>query len=132
MLGKGSSKTPEIVSAFEVTEQICQGAFLVFFMLEMHGLEGGNKALKIIDVLSIISSFIGLHTQPHELSRYFLAFRVLKMIFVIKEIPALEVEGSKLIDSLKTASNLLLPIVLLILIYSIVGVHCFGGSRRLI
>ena len=74
---------------------------------------------------------MGLHTQG-EVSRYFLAIRTFKVRFFVKEIPALEEELQKFISSLKIASKILLPIVLLILIYSIAGLHCFGGKHHLI
>ena len=85
----------------------------------------------MLDILSILCSFGGLNTQ-HEISRYFLALRTFKVRFFVKEIPALEEELQKFTSSLKIAANILLPIVLLILIYSITGLHCFGGNCLLI
>ena len=104
----------------------------MILLSEVCARETDSKMLKTIDLLSIVSSFVGIHTQPHEASRYLLAFRVLKLRLFIKEVSSLEQEFSKLLSSLKAAWNILLPIAFLILLYSVVGMHCFGGNPSLI
>ena len=131
MIGNGSTESQDTQKAFQILEQVCQGAFLVLFFLELILFEVESRAEKALDILSILCSFGGLHTQ-HEISRYFLALRTFKVRFFVKEIPALEEELQKFTSSLKIAANILLPVVLLILIYSIAGLHCFGGNCLII
>ena len=131
IIGNGSSESQKIKTIFNLLEQICQGGFVVFLILELRSLEGESKILKLLDFLSIACSFAGIHTQG-EVSRYFLALRVLKLTFLIKEFPALEEQTVQMKESLKLAGNIFLPVIVLILTYSIAGVHCFGGKHHLI
>ena len=117
--------------AFEAVEQICQGGFLILLILELYSSGAEDKLLMILDTLSIVCSFLGIHTRPHEASRYFLAFRTLKIRLLVKLIPPLEEELNNSLAALKVASNILLLLFCLVLIYSIMGLHCFGGSDHL-
>ena len=113
-------------------EQVSQGLFLVFLLLGLYSLEDQNKALAMMDVLSIVCTFVGIHTQQHEFSRYFLALRIIKIRIFLGEVPALEEEVQKFVASLRVALKIVLPVVCLIFIYSIVGLHIFGGNHHLI
>ena len=106
--------------------------FLVFFLLGLCSLEDESKTLRVMDILSIACTFVGLHTQQYEFSSYVLALRTLKIRVFLQEVPALEEEVEKFISSLKTALKIVLPVVCLIIIYSVVGLHLFGGSFHLI
>ena len=129
IVGSGSADQP-VRTGFEITEQVCQGGFLIFLILEACAFGVGNKFFRAVDLLSVVSSFAGIHTQGSEISRYLLALRVLRVRLLLREILSLDGEMMKLGKSLKTAANVLLPIFFMILLYSVVGMHCFGGSHR--
>ena len=113
-------------------EQVCQGVFLIFFLLGLFSLENESKVLRAMDALSIVCTFVGIHTQQHEVSRYILALRIVKIRLFLKEVPALEEELQKFLSSLKVALKIVLPVACLIVVYSIVGLHLFGGNCHLI
>ena len=86
--------------------------------------------LRAMDMLSIICTFVGIHTQQYEFSRYILALRTLKIRLFLKEVLSLEEEVQKFISSIKMGLKILMPIVSLIIIYAIVGLHLFGGKQH--
>ena len=80
------------------------------------------------DVLMAVCSFVGLNIQDEEVARYFLCVRVLKLGCLFVEVPELKREMERLIKSLKMAASILLPTILFIYIYAVVGLHCFSGT----
>ena len=80
------------------------------------------------DLLMAVCSFVGLNIQDEEVARYFLCVRVLKLGCLFVEVPELKREMERLIKSLKMAASILLPTILFIYIYAVVGLHCFSGT----
>ena len=58
----------------------------MILLSEVYAGDTDNKMLKFLDLLSIGCSFAGIHTQQHEVSRYFLGFRILKLRLFIREV----------------------------------------------
>ena len=82
----------------------------------------------LFDLLMAVCSFIGLNIQDEEVARYFLCARVLKLGCLFVDVPELKGEMEKLLKSLKMAASILLPTILFIYIYAVVGLHCFSGT----
>ena len=131
MVGIGSTEPPES-TPFEILEQLCQSGFSVYLVLELYCGKTESKFYTILDILCIACSFGGIHTRGQEVSRWLLAIRALKARYIFKEFPALEEEMVRMRESYKLAANILLPVLLLILTYAIVGLHLFGGNCHLI
>ena len=128
VIGNGSTRDPSIQMGFRISEQICQAIFLAILILRLLAFGSDAMASMVFDLLMAVCSFVGLNIQDQEVARYFLCARVLKLGCMFVEVPELKGEMEKLIKSLKMASSILLPTLLFIYIYAVVGLHCFSGT----
>ena len=91
-----------------------------------------NLLWNLLDFTTIVSTFIGFHVGNDDVGRYFLAIRVLKLVFLIKEVQFLNQEMKVFLSSFKKASYILVPALCLVYVFTIVGLYSFYGIRFLI
>ena len=102
------------------------------FLLKVGSKERDGIFWIFLDFITIASSFIGLNISDIDVAKYFLAVRILKLIFIIKEIPNLNQEMIIFLSSLRKAVSILVPAIILTYIYAVVGLHFFSGIFLLI
>ena len=62
-----------------------------------------------------------------EISRYFKALRTLRLLYFIKELEFLNKPASDLMLALAKIGNLLIPAIVIIYVYAVVGLYAFAG-----
>jgi hypothetical protein len=78
-------------------------------------------------VVSIISGLCGCLISDPEISRYLKAIRTIKLLFIIKEIEILCKPASDLMNALAKVGNILIPAIVIIYVYAVVGLYTFSG-----
>ena len=107
---------------------MCQGIFLLLFLVKLANHQQYEKLWLVVDLMTVVATFLGIHIQHEEVSRYFRAVRTLRIAFLIKEIEVLNQQMHILISSVKKASNVLVPALCLLYIYAAVGLYSFSGT----
>lgn len=82
----------------------------------------------MIDFFSIIAGIIGCSITEDEVSRYFKAVRTVKLLFLIKEVEILNKPASALMAALAKVGNILVPALVIIYVYAVVGLYTFTGN----
>ena len=82
----------------------------------------------ILDFLTIICGFVGYGLNNDDVARYFKAIRALRLLFIIKEIKILNEPANSLMTALAKVGNVLIPALLIIYIYAVVGLYTFAGN----
>ena len=131
VIGYGSSPNESAKNTFMIIEEVCQGLFLVRLVLKLIVLERSEIIWNLLDFLTIVSAFIGHNISNDETGKYLLAIRALKLIFMIKEVQELNEEVGRFMSSFKKASYILVPALILIYIYAIIGLYSFLGIQFL-
>ena len=127
-IGIGSVDTPEAKDGLQIGEQICQGIFLLLFVMRLVNWQQYEKLWLAIDLLTVTATFIGIHLQNQEVAKYFQAVRTFRIAFLIKEIEGLNEQMHILVSSVKKASNVLVPALCLLYVYAAVGLYSFSGT----
>lgn len=104
---------------------------MVRLVLKLIVLERSEIIWNLLDFLTIVSAFIGHNISNDETGKYLLAIRALKLIFMIKEVQELNEEVGRFMSSFKKASYILVPALILIYIYAIIGLYSFLGIQFL-
>ena len=131
VIGYGSSPNESAKNTFMIIEEVCQGLFLVRLVLKLIVLERSEIIWNLLDFLTIASAFIGHNISNDETGKYLLAIRALKLIFMIKEVQEPNEEVGRFMSSFKKASYILVPALILIYIYAIIGLYSFLGIQFL-
>ena len=111
-----------------ILELVCHILFFIYFIVRL--LEWKNEKIfwLLFDFLLVISGIVAYSLEDGEPQRYFKAFRTLRLIYFIKEIKFLNEPSAHLIMALAKVGNLLIPALLIIYIYAVVGLYSFSGS----
>ena len=80
----------------------------------------------LLNLLTNISAYLafGLSDYP-EPARYLKAFKILRLLIIVKEFDYLQVPAAKLIYSLSSVGKILFPAALFIYFYAIIGLYSF-------
>jgi hypothetical protein len=81
----------------------------------------------IMDFSLVGLGITGYLLEEGEVLRYVKAFRALRLIFLIKEIKFLNEPTTHLITALAKVGNILIPCLLIIYVYAVVGLYSFSG-----
>ena len=83
VIAYGSTTDKNGKKVLMIIEEVCQGLFLARLILKIVGAEKSSIFWVLLDFLTIISSFVGYNID-YNVGRYFLAFRALKFMFLIR------------------------------------------------
>ena len=126
IVGYGSTDNETAKTVFMIMEDVCQGIFFIRLMLKIILLKNKEILWNLLDLTTIASTFLGFHLE-NGISRYFLAFRPLKLVFLIKEVSFLKEEMKIFSNSLRKASYILVPALCLVYVYTAIGLYSFHG-----
>lgn len=71
---------------------------------------------------------VGVAIPEDSISRYFKALRTLRLLFLIKEIDIWNRPASDLMQALAKVGNILIPAIVIIYVYAVVGLYAFTGK----
>ena len=131
-IGNGSTKDASTRLGFTIVELILQSVSLVLVVFQLAVFGDREPFFLIVDITTIICSFVGLNLEDQSIARYFLSLRALKLICAFRFFPQFHDELERLTKSLKVAGRILPTILLLILIYAVAGLYCFQGINCVI
>lgn len=73
---------------------------------------------------------VGVAIPEDSISRYFKALRTLRLLFLIKEIDIWNRPASDLMQALAKVGNILIPAIVIIYVYAVVGLYAFTGNSN--
>lgn len=112
-----------------IIELVCHSFFILLFFVKCMCFKKGESWVFLgLDLFCIVTGVIGGALHNNEVARYFKAMRTLRMLFFIKEISILAKPVQNLLTALAKVGNILIPALVIIYVYAVVGLYTFSGT----